>query len=108
MRCYLFIVLAALLPLSAAAHTILLLKDTTDLPHPYAQWWYATPTETDLPQNVSEILIHGDGKLGPFFGVLFVNCAEPQFSHWLGSFGGGLSPEDVPVQAIRNLRQEIC
>ena len=94
---------------ASAGETFLLLEDTYDLHPPYAQWWLATPSD-DGPETMygtHEVFIRGDGKRGDFFGILAVNCPDPNSSEWLAT-GGYLSPEDVPSRAIINLRLEIC
>lgn len=101
----------SLLLSTSAAHagdTFLLLEDTEDLPPPYKQWWYATPSDFGgRGEPYAEILIRGDGKHGDFFGVLVVDCAIPENSEWV-AVGGWLNAGAVPKRAITKLRKEVC
>lgn len=93
---------------ASVAETIHLYSDTHDLPPPYSQEWRATPEDKAFEEQVDrEVFIRGEGKLGEFFGVLYVDCEQPKYSRWLVS-DGFLDPEDVPPQAIKNLRTAIC
>ncbi|MEC9196321.1 MAG: hypothetical protein VX974_01825 [Pseudomonadota bacterium] len=103
-------VAATLLALAspARAETILILHDTYDLPPPYFQQWFATPTEgPGLLPGAQEVFIRGDGKRGDFFGVLQLNCDTPEQSYWVHE-GGFLTGNHVPAEAIRNLRKALC
>lgn len=91
-----------------AAETLFLYEDTHDLPPPYKQWWSAIPEDKKYDeQKDRHVYVRGEGKYGDFFGVLYVDCINPEYSEWL-AVGGSLSSEDVPNQAIVNLRLEIC
>jgi hypothetical protein len=90
------------------AETLFLYEDTYDLPPPYKQWWSAIPEEKEYDEQTDRyVYIRGHGKRGNFFGVLHVDCVDPENSEWM-AVGGRLKPEDVPKQAIVNLRLEIC
>ena len=69
----------------------------------YSQEW-----QTDHLREVSpgrhEIYVRGDGKMGDFFGVLWLDCVEARFSNWL-SVGGYLNESHVLVDAIRLIRE---
>ncbi|NOD32763.1 hypothetical protein GS610_20970 [Ruegeria sp. HKCCD6228] len=91
-----------------AAETLYLYEDTHDLPPPYKQWWSAIPEDKKYDEQTHRhVYVRGDGKYGDFFGVLYVDCINPEYSEWL-AVGGSLNSEDVPNQAIVNLRLEIC
>ncbi len=93
---------------ASAGDTILLLKDTTGLAPPYAQWWYATPADGgDLAAGRHEVFVRGDGKHGDFFGILSVDCKAPENSAWM-AVGGFVRPESVPAEAIHAVRSNIC
>ena len=49
-----------------AGETFLLLEDKDDLPPPYKQWWYATPSDHSVYDETHEVFIRGDGKHGDF------------------------------------------
>lgn len=72
----------------------------------YSQGWH-----TDHLREVSpgrhEIYVRGDGKMGDFFGVLWLDCVEARFTNWL-SVGGYRNESDVPVDAIRLIRETYC
>jgi hypothetical protein len=94
--------------LPARAETILILHVTHNLPPPYYQQWFATPTEgPNMLPGAQEIFIRGDGKHGDFFGVLQLNCDKPEQSNWVHE-GGFLTGNHVPAEAIRNLRKALC
>ncbi|NOE20830.1 hypothetical protein GS634_22090 [Ruegeria atlantica] len=108
MKNLIFSAVFGLIASTASAETIFLYEDTDDLPPPYFQSWRATPEDKAFDEQTDrEVFIRGEGKLGEFFGVLYVDCEQPEYSRWLVS-DGFLDPEDVPVQAIRNLRAAIC
>jgi hypothetical protein len=54
-----------------------------------------------------EVYVVGDGKLGDFFGVISVDCVNPQYSRWLAT-GGYLGTDRVPNEAIRGFRNLVC
>jgi hypothetical protein len=97
--------------MSATAHageTFLLLEDRHDLQPPYAQWWYATPSDEGSWSNDGyEVFIRGDGKHGDFFGILKVDCNAPENSEWVAT-GGFIEADRVPAKAIGALRLKIC
>jgi hypothetical protein len=79
---------------------------TEEVGGPYTQdWWAAYLTNTGAAAH--EIYVKGDGKHGDFFGVLRLDCATPRFSRWL-AVGGYLDEDDVPVAAVREIRQRHC
>ncbi|MCR8826442.1 hypothetical protein [Pseudosulfitobacter koreensis] len=90
-----------------AGETLLLLEDKDDLPPPYKQWWYATPSDHSMYDQAHEVFIRGDGKHGDFFGILRVDCLKAERSEWLAT-GGWLSAEAVPARAITKLRLQVC
>tara|TARA_R110002051_G_scaffold261292_1_gene321188 strand:- start:329 stop:688 length:360 start_codon:yes stop_codon:yes gene_type:complete len=90
-----------------AGETFLLLEDKDDLPPPYKQWWYATPSDHSVYDETHEVFIRGDGKHGDFFGILQVDCLNAENSEWLAT-GGWLNSESVSARAITKLRLEIC
>ena len=90
-----------------AGETFLLLEDKDDLPPPYKQWWYATPSDHTVYDESYEVFIRGDGKHGDFFGILLVDCLNAKSSEWLAT-GGYLNAERVPARAITKLRLQIC
>ena len=114
MKRYLLLALVSLATAVDAAPTILLLDDRTDLPPPYSQQWTATPADFSWAGNASgggmpqhEVFVRGDGKHGDFYGILYLDCAEPKYSRWMAT-GGFLTENDVPSAAIATLRAELC
>jgi hypothetical protein len=91
-----------------AGETFLLLQDTYDLPAPYGQNWYATPSDYNHSTlGDHEVFIRGVGKHGDFFGILLVSCQKPEESKWLAT-DGHIGSERVPSKAIETLRLKIC
>ncbi|MGJ8610986.1 MAG: hypothetical protein ACSHWY_07825 [Octadecabacter sp.] len=89
-----------------AGETFLLFEDDDDLPPPYKQWWYATVSDESYSFG-PEVFIRGTGKRGEFFGIVMVDCLNPENFEWIAT-GGFLNSEAVPAQAINELRLEIC
>ncbi|WP_373635007.1 hypothetical protein [Yoonia sp. SS1-5] len=79
---------------------------TQEIGGPYTQDWW-TAYLTDAGEAGHEIYVKGDGKNGDFFGVLRLDCATPRLSRWL-ALGGYLSEDDVPAEAVREIRQRYC
>ena len=72
----------------------------------YSQSWF-TAHLTNTYQDKHEVYVKGEGKLGDFYGVLYVDCAMPQFSRWL-AVGGFLDEGDVPAEVIQIIRMQEC
>lgn len=102
-----------------AGDTIVLMVDELELP-PYTQEWFATPADGNWTRGTGviekgrgfgasdfEVYIRGSGKIGYFYGVLALHCAEPEQSSWLAT-AGTISEDYVPPEAIAKLRQELC
>lgn len=54
-----------------------------------------------------EIYVRGEGKIGDFFGVLWLDCKEPRYSNWLAS-DGNVDQSQVPVEVIQRIRKAHC
>ena len=76
------------------------------LDHPYSQSWYAKYLSDEF-SNTHEIYIKGEGKIGSFFGVLYLDCDQPKYSRWEAQ-GGMLTGKDVPAQVIATVRDSFC
>jgi hypothetical protein len=72
----------------------------------YSQGWSAQVLGERQGTGI-EVYVVGDGKLGDFFGVISVDCTNPQFSRWL-AIGGYVTTDSVPVEAIRGIRRLAC
>lgn len=72
----------------------------------YSQDWSAQVLG-DRQGTGIEVYVVGDGKLGDFFGVISVDCANPQYSRWLAT-GGYLTTDRVPSEAIQGIRGLVC
>ena len=77
-----------------------------DLEGVYSQSW-STAHLGRFQGNTHEIYVKGEGKLGDFYGVLYLNCDQPKFSKWYAS-GGYLTPDNVPPQAIAAIKTKYC
>ena len=72
----------------------------------YTQGWWAVELG-QIHYESFEVYVIGEGKLGDFFGVLSVDCINPQFSTWR-AMGGYLGTDDVPLEAINGIRNLAC
>ncbi len=57
--------------------------------------------------GVVDVYVVGDGKMGDFFGVLAVNCRQPESSDWI-AHGGYVTVDRVPAEAISGVRNLAC
>ena len=72
----------------------------------YVQDWsgvYITERWTDI----HEIYVQSEGKLSSFRGILELHCANSANSTWLAT-GELPSPDTVPPEAIRKIRELYC
>ncbi|MCI2400406.1 hypothetical protein MN188_13490 [Aliiroseovarius sp. N1Y82] len=76
------------------------------LDHPYTQSW-STVYLGRISDNQHEVYLRGDGKIGDFFGVLYLDCDEPKYSRWEAQ-GGMIDTSEVPGQAIVGIRKTYC
>lgn len=72
----------------------------------YSQGWHSMHLRENNPGR-HEIYVRGEGKLGDFFGVLWLDCVEARYSNWL-SVGGHLTQDDVPIEAIKKISKAHC
>lgn len=72
----------------------------------YSQGW-SGQVLGDRQGTGIEVYVVGEGKLGDFFGVISVDCVNPQYSRWLAT-GGYLGTDNVPIEAIRGFRNLVC
>ncbi|WP_143025649.1 hypothetical protein [Paracoccus isoporae] len=97
-----FAALAAL-PLRAAPAEVVHVAEMGGL---YTQTWRAADVGSSGP-GTREIFVGGAGKAGDFWGVMHLDCDTPRYSRWVAE-GGYLSAEDVPGEAIRQIRARFC
>lgn len=72
----------------------------------YSQGWH-TDYLREVLKGSHEIYVRGDGKMGDFFGILWLDCEEAKYSNWL-SVGGYLTQDRVPIEVIRLIRKQYC
>ncbi|SPH22511.1 hypothetical protein ASD8599_03255 [Ascidiaceihabitans donghaensis] len=89
---------------SAADASELIFKQEMDVP--YGQNWYAGHADS-LGQNSFHIYVRGEGKLGDFYGILYLDCNQAEFSRW-DAVGGNIEKADVPNEAIAGIRFSFC
>ena len=77
-----------------------------DMESVYSQSWYADHLIEQSPGK-HEIYVRGDGKMGDFFRVLWLDCDVPKYSRWL-SVGAYLNETHVPLKPIKALRGRYC
>jgi len=105
MRSLLYLLFPLFLTPAAAANELQFAYQQ-DLEGVYGQNWFTTHL-TNTYEDKHEVYVKGEGKLGDFYGVLYVDCSEPQFSRWL-AVGGFVDKEAVPVEVIRVIRVREC
>ncbi len=103
---YLSCLLASLFLATPAAADALEFVYEQELEGVYSQSWF-TMHLTNTYADKHEVYVKGDGKLGDFFGVLYLDCSTPQFSRWL-AVGGIVDADDVPIEVIRVIRERDC
>lgn len=72
----------------------------------YFQFWSGKHLQNEN-DDVHEVYIRGDGKLGQFRGILELNCTKSDQSKWL-AIGGFLKEDSVPTEAISEVRRQYC
>ncbi|MHA3915315.1 hypothetical protein [Halovulum sp. GXIMD14793] len=72
----------------------------------YFQFWSGKHLQNEY-DDVHEVYVRGDGKLGQFRGILELHCAKSDQSKWL-AVGGFLKADSVPVEAIAEVRRQYC
>lgn len=100
-----FTLAALTLGSAATAHELQFVYEQ-DLEGVYSQSWSVMALDNPFADK-HEVYVKGDGKLGDFFGVLYVDCSAPQFSRWLAQ-GGFLTADSVPAAVIRIIRARTC
>ena len=98
---------AALTLVGSAAHgegTVFIYEQ--DLEGVFSQAWYAAYLER-RDGNTHEVYVKGDGKLGDFHGVLYLDCDQPRYSEWIAQ-GDYLNPSAVPQEAVAAIREKYC
>ncbi|MDB0071643.1 PAN/Apple domain-containing protein [Planktomarina temperata] len=75
-----------------------------DLEMNYRQWWFVVNIDLpDLEDEVTVVVVKGDGKLGDFYGNLLVNCKN-KTARWL--LKGGVA--EVPKELYLRLGKVYC
>lgn len=72
----------------------------------YSQFWHADFADR-LGAGGAHIYVRGEGKLGDFIGVLYLDCEQPRFSRWEAS-DGNLTTQQVPAEVIQVIRLKYC
>ena len=77
---------------------------------PYRQWWnvvHLLPTASwNYGGGDITVFVHGDGKLGDFFGTLEINC-QRKSANWITA-AGFVSVNEVPTEIYRRLGFAYC
>ncbi len=58
--------------------------------------------------DVHEVFVRGEGKHGSFRGVLELRCVDSGQSKWLTESVDGMRSDQVPLDAVREIRRLYC